>query len=74
VIDLLEYFSKYNLSVILRGQNQIVDALATSTSVFKIPIFHNKRYEIKVKHRPKVPDNIKYWQIFEDEKQVERFL
>jgi hypothetical protein len=52
----------------------IVDALATSTSVFKIPIHPNKKYEIEVKHRPSVPDNIKYWQVFEDDKQVIRFL
>jgi ribonuclease HI len=74
VLDLLEEFSEYNLSAIPRGQNQIADALATSASVFKIPIFPNKKYEIEVKHRPAVPDNIKYWQVFEDDKQVERFL
>jgi hypothetical protein len=74
VLDLLEYFSEYNLSVIPKGKNEIVDALATSTSVFKIPIFPNKKYEIEFKHRLAVPDNIKYWQVFEDDKQVERFL
>jgi hypothetical protein len=48
--------------------------LATSASVFKIPILPNKRYEIEVRHMPTVPDNIKQWQVFDDEKQVERFL
>jgi ribonuclease HI len=43
VLDLLEEFSECNLSVIPRGQNQIVDALATSASVFKIPIFPNRK-------------------------------
>jgi hypothetical protein len=74
VLDVLENFTEYNLSVIPRGQNLIVDALATSASVFKILIFPNRKYEIEVKHRPAVPDNIKYWQIFEDDKQVVRFL
>jgi hypothetical protein len=46
--------------VIPRGKNQIADSLATSSSVFKIPNFPNKNYEIEVKHRPTVPDNIKY--------------
>jgi hypothetical protein len=45
-LDLLEKFSEYDLSVIPREKNQIVDALATSTSVFKIPIFSNRKYEI----------------------------
>jgi hypothetical protein len=48
--------------------------LATSASAFKIPIFPNEKYEIEVKHRLAVPDNIKYWQVFEDENQVESFL
>jgi ribonuclease HI len=61
VLDLIEEFLEYNISVIPRGKNQIVDALATSTSVFKIPFFSNKRYEIEVKQRPTMFDNIKYW-------------
>ena len=59
-LDLLEEFSEYDISAIPREKNQIVDALATSNSIFKIPIFPNKKYEIQVKHRPIVPDNIKY--------------
>jgi len=74
VLDLLEEFSEYNLSMIPWGQNQIADALATSASVFKIPIFSNIKYEIEVKHRPMIPNNIKYWKVFEDDKHVERFL
>jgi hypothetical protein len=74
VLDLLEEFSEYNFSVIPRGKNQIADALATLSSMFKIPIFPNRKYEIEFKHRTTVPNNIKYWQMFEDEKQVERFL
>jgi hypothetical protein len=73
-LDLLEGFSEYDLSSIPKEQNQIVDALATSALVFKIPIFPNKIYEIEVKHRQIVPDNIKHWQVFDDDKQVEIFL
>ena len=32
-----------------------------------MPIHQNKRFEIEVKHRPAVPDNIKYWQVFDDD-------
>jgi hypothetical protein len=74
VLDILEEFSEYNMSMIPRGKNQIAYAMATSALVFKIPIFPNRKYGIKVKHMPAVPHNIKYWQVFEDEKQVERFL
>jgi ribonuclease HI len=59
-LDLLKGFSKYDLFAIPREKNQITDVLATSASVFKIPIFPNKRYEIKVKNRLIVPNNIKH--------------
>jgi hypothetical protein len=59
--DLLEEFSEYDLSAIPRKKNHIVDASDTSSLVFKIPIFPNKRYEIEVKNGSVVPDNIKCW-------------
>ena len=48
--------------------------MAVSTTTFKMPIHPNKRLEIEVKHRLAVPDNIKYWQVFDDDKHIERFL
>jgi ribonuclease HI len=74
VLDLLEEFLEYSLSVIPRGHNQIANSLSTSDLVFKIPFFPNRGYEIEVKHRPTIPDNIKYWHVFEDDKQIESFL
>ena len=47
--------------IVPREQNVIANALGASTSLFKIPIYQNKKYEIQVKHRPTVPDNLKYW-------------
>jgi ribonuclease HI len=73
VLDLLKQFPEYNILVIPRRQNHMVDALATSASVFKIPIFPNKRYDIEVKHKPTILDNIKYWKVFEDEKTNRKF-
>jgi hypothetical protein len=74
VMELLEGFTDYYVSLIPRGKNMIFYALATSSSVFKIPIHSNKKYEIEVKHRPSVPINIKYWKVFEDDRKVIRFL
>ena len=73
VLDLLESFKEFRLSVIRRSQNHIADALAVTTSVFKIPIYPNRRYKIEVKHRPSVPDNVKYWQVFEDDSHINKF-
>jgi len=74
VLDLLEFFCEYNISVVSREPNLIANALATSASVFKIPIYLNNTYEIEVKHRPTIPDNIKYWHVFENEKKIIIFL
>ena len=50
VLDLLERFKEYHLTVIPRKENGIVDALAISTTIFKIPIYPNKEYKIEVKN------------------------
>ena len=31
-------------------------------------------YDVQVKHRPSVPDNMKHWQIFQDDQQIKNFL
>lgn len=59
VLDLIEGFEECEFSLVPRRQNGVVDSLATFAAVFKITIHPNKRYEIKVKHRPSVPDNVK---------------
>ena len=74
VLELLEEFDEYTISLIPREQNNIADSLANSASLFKILIYPNKRYEIQVKHRPSIPNNVKNWQVFADNHQVKRFL
>ena len=46
VLELLEEFNEYTISLILREQNSIIDSLASSTSLFKIPVYPNKEYQI----------------------------
>ena len=59
VLKLLEEFDEFSISLIPRERNNIADSLANSASLFKIPIYHNKKYQIQVKHRPSIPDNVK---------------
>ena len=47
VLDLLEHFKEHHFSIIPREQNVIVDVLATSASVFKIPIYPNKNMKLR---------------------------
>ena len=73
-MDLIECFEECNFNLIPRLQNCIIDSLATSAVVFKVPMHPSGKYEVEVKHRPSIPDNVKSWQVFEDDKQIQNFL
>ena len=74
MLDLLEGFIEYQLSVIPRNQNHNDDTHVVATTVFEIPIYPNRRYQIEVKYMPLVPNNVKYWQVFEDDSHISKFL
>ena len=74
VLDFIEYFIEYDLSAIPRDQNILVDGLATLASTYKIPFHPSHQYTVEVKNIPVVPDNIKYWQVFGNDEQIEIFL
>ena len=60
--DLVEkYFEAFNLQYILREGNRLDDSLAVAASTFKPPINPRLRYEIEIRHRPFIPDNVKHW-------------
>ena len=67
VLYLLIFFEGYQLTTIPRGRNAIANALEVAATLFKIPIHPNRKYEIEVNHRPAIPYNIKYWQVFDDD-------
>ena len=48
--------------------------MAFSTSIFQVPKHPNEQYQIQVRHRPSVLDNVDHWQEFEDDKQINRFM
>ena len=69
-----EYFSTCNLNHISRGENELVDSLAIVASNFKVPLDIKTSYDVQTKHRPTIPDNIKHWQVFEDDREIKKFL
>ena len=73
-LELLESFKEYHFLVIPRKWNVIADALAIFASVFKIHVYPNQKYEVEVKHRPTIPDNINYWQVFDNDKKINKFM
>ena len=32
------------------------------------------RYDLELKYRPSIPDNVKHWKVFEDDIEIKRFL
>ena len=73
-LDILECFDEYQIFIIPRSQNVIADTFVVAASTFRIPIYPNTKYTIEVKHRPTIPNNVKYWQVFENDDHIESFL
>ena len=64
----------YNFLVVTIRENVFADALATSTSDFEISSSIRGKYKVVVKYRLAVSNNMKYWQVFENDKKLENFL
>lgn len=73
-LEILEKFIEHKLLAIPRGHNRKVDSLAIVVSTFKIPLETSIKYEVDLINRPFVSDNIENWQVFDDDKKIERFL
>jgi len=74
VLDILRVFSDYTLTCVPRAQNIIVDSLAIAASNLKVPMNSNNKFEIHVKHHPAVLDNQRYWQVFQGDDEIDKFL
>lgn len=48
--------------------------MATSAFDFEITSSVKGKYKVEVRHRPAVLDNMKHWQVFENDKQLEIFF
>ena len=68
------FFTQYKVRVVPRIENQVVDSLATTARNFKVPIYSKNKYKITVVNRTSILDNSKYWLVFEDDLQINRFL
>jgi len=42
--------------------------------MFVPPLTPRLTYEVQVKYRLSLPDNVKYWKVFEDDDEVNKFL
>jgi ribonuclease HI len=75
VWDLIDsFFSAFNISFIPREENTLVDFLAISSSLFKIPLPPKIKYDVEIRYRPSVTDNIKHWKVFKYDLEIKNFL
>jgi hypothetical protein len=55
------FYEAFQYFVVLREFNQHDDSLAVvATSTFKPPSIPQVKYEIEMRYKPSIPDNIKY--------------
>jgi ribonuclease HI len=75
VWDLVDsFFSAFNISFVPREENSMEDSLAISSSNFRVPLPPKLKYEVEVKYKPSIPDNVKHWKVFEDDLEMKDFL
>lgn len=67
VWDLIDnFFLYFNMQFLPKERNQMVDSLAIISSNFKPPQNPLLRYEVEVKYKQSILDNVRHLQVFED--------
>ena len=61
------FFIEHMVQVIPRDENAITDSLATVVGKFEAPTVGKRKYKVEIVNRPSIPNNTKYWQVFEDD-------
>ena len=67
-------FHVFYISYIPRAMNHLDDSLDVSASLFVPPLPPKLSYGIQVKYRPSLPDNVKFWKVFENDDELSKFL
>lgn len=73
-IEILNTFLETQLAKIPRKHNLHAHNLATFSSTCRLPLEPNHHFTAEIKHRPSVPDNVKNWQVFDNDTQINNFL
>jgi len=75
VWNLIEnFFLFFCIHSIPRIHNQQAKSLAVSSSGFRPPTVPKPKYQIEIRHRLSIPDNVKHWHVFGDDQQIKQFL
>ena len=73
-IEILNTFLETHLAKILRKHNLRTHSLAMFASTCKLPFEPNYQFTAEIRHRLAIPDNVKNWQVFDNDNQINGFL
>lgn len=73
-MEIINTFLESELTKIPRKHNLHAHSLTTFASTCKLPFEPNHHFTAEIKHKPAVPDNVKNWQVFENDTQINNFL
>jgi hypothetical protein len=72
---LIEHFEAFNITVVPRTKNTLVDSLATAASrLSPLEDYEASRFTVELLYKPSVPNNISNWKVFEGDEQIVDFL
>lgn len=71
---LKDSFDSFHISYIPRAKNHFFDSLTVSASMFIPPLPPRQVYEVQMKNKPSLPDNVQHRKVFEDDDEVNRLL
>jgi len=72
--NILNAFTEFKLDKISRNHNIHAHSLDTFASTCKLLFDPNHHVTAEIKHRPTVPNNVKDWEVFENDTQINNFL
>ena len=67
-------FMFFELSYIPRAMNHPDDSLVVFVSLFVPPLPPRLSCDIQVKYRPSLPNNVKFWKVFENDDELSKLL
>jgi hypothetical protein len=74
-MGIIDFFYAFSIKVIPREQNAQVNALVVATSLTnQCEILTFGEVKMDILYKPSILDNFDYWQVFDDNSQVERFM
>jgi hypothetical protein len=74
VLTVIHAFTDFKITHVPRAMNELADSLVVLACSFIPPLPPKLKYEVQVKYRPSLPDNVKFWKVFEDDDELTRFL